>query len=396
MTHSKKRFFSRLKSTFLFLFFIIIIGLLGIAIYNLKLPKESPHKSQLSDVEFTRLSEVTHLRAELGNEIWPGWENEETPLLIYNEAYAFLVGMNDPKAGWIRVPYKTIEGGTWKKIETDDYHYYRQELPESGETPQAFIVEIGDDFVASMTTKDWTKIQLMQMIQADLPGFLKPIMPYSLFINRFDSDWHVTGILHESFHAFQANQAYERLRSSEHANSYHNQYPWDSADMRESWLQERQMLAKALMEDDKQEIEASIREWLAIRNERREKMDSTLISYEKQREWLEGAAKYAELKSLELASNTKNYIPLDGMKADADFNFYNNAEDHLKQEIRQLKSDLQFSESIFYYSGWAQAELLDRLYPGWKLRYFEEGVYLDDLLAEACIPISCPASGFTN
>jgi hypothetical protein len=37
----------------------------------------------------------------------------------------------------------------------------------------------------------------------------------------------------------------------------------------------------------------------------------------------------------------------------------------------------------FYYSGMAQAFLLDQLMPGWKARAFDEGVWLDDLLAEA-------------
>ena len=37
----------------------------------------------------------------------------------------------------------------------------------------------------------------------------------------------------------------------------------------------------------------------------------------------------------------------------------------------------------FYYSGMAQAFLLDRLLPGWKLRAFTEGAWLDTMLEEA-------------
>jgi hypothetical protein len=37
----------------------------------------------------------------------------------------------------------------------------------------------------------------------------------------------------------------------------------------------------------------------------------------------------------------------------------------------------------FYYSGMAQAYLLDRLSPGWKQSAFQPGVYLDELLAAA-------------
>ena len=37
----------------------------------------------------------------------------------------------------------------------------------------------------------------------------------------------------------------------------------------------------------------------------------------------------------------------------------------------------------FYYSGMAQAYLLDRLLPGWKQRAFEDGIWLETLLIEA-------------
>jgi hypothetical protein len=37
----------------------------------------------------------------------------------------------------------------------------------------------------------------------------------------------------------------------------------------------------------------------------------------------------------------------------------------------------------FYYSGFRQAVLLDRLMPGWKVRMWSEGIWLEDLLREA-------------
>jgi hypothetical protein len=37
----------------------------------------------------------------------------------------------------------------------------------------------------------------------------------------------------------------------------------------------------------------------------------------------------------------------------------------------------------FYDSGMAQAALLDRLLPGWKAQFFDEGVFLEELLATA-------------
>ncbi len=44
---------------------------------------------------------------------------------------------------------------------------------------------------------------------------------------------------------------------------------------------------------------------------------------------------------------------------------------------------LDQGNSRFYCTGMAQAFLLDRLAPGCKTRAFDDGVWLDDLLAEA-------------
>ena len=68
------------------------------------------------------------------------------------------------------------------------------------------------------------------------------------------------------------------------------------------------------------------------------------------------------------------------MKSVPDFNAYREYGDQRKQEISQLKSDMQFSESMFYYTGWAQAELLDQLRTNWKKEVMNTEVFLDELL----------------
>lgn len=376
-----KRGRSKIKLSLLILLGVVITLLTVVSFINLSLPSESPIIDRLSPTERIRIAEATHLQQTLGDRIWPGWGQQSIPILLFNEETVFLTGMDDsPADGWIRVPYKTVDGSEWEKI-PGPQPYYRQPLPKTGKSPQAFIVKIGDDYVASMTTKDWTKIHLMQLIKDDLPNFLKPVMPYSLIINRFDSDWHITAILHESFHAFQARKAYDRVKEAEDMNTFHDSYPWDESAFREAWLKEREFLAKAMNSSSLDETEDLIREWLKVRNERRSEMDPSSIQYEKEREWLEGTAKYAEMNSWKLGSKESLYTPLTATKHDPDFEYYLGANDKWEQEIRQLKSDLNFSESTFYYTGWAQAQLLDKVYPAWKEIAFENGVYLDELLA---------------
>lgn len=382
MGNKKSGWMKRLKKTGFYILLLFVLLTSMIAIFNLNLPSESPNPDQLSETELNRLNEINHLRTALGDRIWPGWGDQNIPIVVYNEAYVFLTGLENPSSGWVKVPYKSVVGGPWQAV-GGAIHYHKQHIPEDGQTPQAFIVEIGDTYAASMTTKDWTKIELMQIIKDELPNFLKPIMPYSLIINKFNSDWHITSILHESFHAFQAQQNYERVKLAESLNSLHDSYPWHDPDFRGKWVEERHLLATIMAKNEREDISALVKEWLRIRNARRAILNPDLIHYEKQREWLEGLAKYAELQSWKLASDPELYKPIPGMKEDPDFNFYKKAEDQLVNERRQLRSDLGFSESMFYYSGWAQAELLERLNPNWKSNALESGIFLDELIEKS-------------
>lgn len=380
----RKKWWHTIKKIALWVIMILVLLLAGIALYNRTLPTASPVIENLSEDEQIRLRETTHLRNTIGNQVWPGWAGLEIPLLVYNERYAFLMGISDPDSGWVRVPFGSLEGGPWHPVPGGGY--FRQPLPESGATPQAFIVRIGDHFAASMTTLDWTGIKLVAMMREQLPGFIVPIMPYALFLAQFGSDWHVSALLHESFHVVQARQAYDRLVDAEEAVSYEGRYPWDDTSFREQWLNERRLLARALgsTEGDRERLLELVSEWWAVRQERQRTIPGEAVDYERKREWLEGLAKYAELRIWLLANASDAYAPLPGMEQVEDFNAYREAREHRNREIDQLESDLQFGETIFYYSGWAQAALLDRLAtPDWKEKIMEEGVYLDQLLAEA-------------
>lgn len=360
------------------LFLLSVVILAGIAVYNRTLPDTSPLLTKLSEEEQVRIREINHLRNELGDEVWPGWSDQAIPILLYNEGYAFLTGIQDPAPGWVRVPYGTPEGAEWEHVSGADY--YRQQLPFNGVSPQAFIVRIGDTFAASMTTKAWTSIHMVELIKSELPGPLKPVFPYFVFTNQFNSDWYVSAVLHESFHVLQARYAYERLEESERATALESEYPWENEEFRALWLEEREVLAEALGTVDIGELRERVNEWVDLRRERRKQMPVKLVRYEQRREWLEGLAKYAEIAIWQVAHQSPDYEPVPGMTELSDFDCYREAPEYRNREISQLQSDLQFSESMFYYTGWAQAELLDRLDVTWKERIMDGGVYLDELL----------------
>lgn len=360
---------------------LVVLLFAGIALYNQTLPTSSPEVSELSREEQARLSEVTHLRKLLGNRVWPGWGEMEIPLLVYNEEYAFLAGIDQPGTGWMRVPYSdSVEGGAWEQVPGGDY--YRQVLPASGATPQAFIVKNGDRFAASMTTKAWTRIRMVRMIKGELPGVLSPFVPYGVFLMAFNSDWHISAILHESFHVLQARQAYERLVEAERSTAMESSYPWENTGLREQWVKERELLAEAMESENSDRLRELTGTWLEIRDSRREQVSPALVDYERQREWLEGLAKYAEIQIWLEAGRSETYSPVPAMDRVPDFDHYREAASHRQQEISQLKSNLQFDDTIFYYSGWAQAELLDRLDADWKTGALEPGVFLDEMIRD--------------
>lgn len=74
-----------------------------LALSNRMLPTESAQPATLSESEKALLSETIQVRQQVGDAVWPGWETAVIPLIIYNEAYAFLLGYPDPPDGWINV-----------------------------------------------------------------------------------------------------------------------------------------------------------------------------------------------------------------------------------------------------------------------------------------------------
>lgn len=367
-----------------FLIFGLVLSTFAIANYHRS--ESSAYIDSISVIEQNRLKEIDHLRASIGDHIWPGFSDQVIPVILYNEAYVFLSGITNPETGWKTIPFNKPMGVSWTDMNST-LPYFRQPIISSEQVPEAFTVKVGDYYAASITTKEWTEIKLTQMIESDLPSFIKPVFPYFLLTNKLNSDWHISAIIHESFHALQADKAPERVLSAEASNTFERSYPWKNPDFREAWLNERLLLGWILKTRDDQSFRERTKEWLKLRESRRHTFNTPkLTEYEQEREWLEGMAKYAEIRSLVLASNAELYEPLPAMKADRDFNYYKNASKNRNREIKQLQSDLQFSETIFYYTGWAQAEILDRLVHDWKSRALESGVYLDDMIRLAIEP----------
>lgn len=370
----------------------LILALLALAgasaLNNRGLPTRSAVTGRLPAAEQARLAEALHLRATLGDDIWPGWGSARNPVVLYNEAFAFILGEADPAPGWVKVPGDQIVGGPWEVVPGDTFAgatYHRQRLPGSGVTPEAFTVRVGSRYASSFPTMERLQIAMTEQFRRDLPSVLRPIFPYRIATNLFvgGTDGYISLLLHEAFHAHQATTAPARLQAAERATRLEREYEVPDAAMRSPWKDELRLLAEAAAAESCGEAEPLARRFLAARDERRRSagLSPDLVDYERQREWLEGLAKYVELQAWRAAATTATYRPLPAVAGDPAFHGYSNFFTKWSRELAQVRR--ADGDVRFYYSGLAQATMLDRLAPGWKTRGLSEAVWLESLLAEA-------------
>ena len=375
------------------LLLLLLGGVVVSAVSNLFLPVGSEVVDRLDEKEKALLAETFHLRETLGEEAWPGWSEATIPLVVYNEAYAFLIGYpGEPDEGWTAVPAGTAHGGLWEMVPGDTFlgrPYYRVPLPADGTTPQAFTVRVGDEWAGALQTREWMRVAFIQELGEQLPSFLQPIVPYRLVSNLFlgGSDKYIAALLHEAFHAFQGIRAPQRLAAAERAlRRYEERYPFADEGFQDSWQVELELLADALEAEAEAEVSALAAEFLQARAARREAFDLSpaLVGYERHREWVEGVAKYMELEMWRLAATAPGYEPHPATEELADLDDYDRFATAWSREVDQIRRMAgDDGDGRFYYSGMAQAVLLDRLAPGWKARLLNEEATLDQLLSAA-------------
>jgi hypothetical protein len=351
-------------------------------------PERSQIADRLSQAEKAILTEVIHLRQELGDPVWPGWGRANIPMIVYNEAYAFLLGYPDPPPGWIKMPQDERRGAAWEVVPGEDFlgqPYYRQPLPDPNITPENFTVQVGDTWVATLQTMEYSAVAFYRGFRQELPAPINSIIPYRLvwgFLGG-DTEVYISALEHEAFHAYQGSTAADRLAEAEQSMGKSGQYPWEETSFATAWGAEMDRLVEAAKSKSDEDAGKLVLEFLALRDERRAagNLSAELVDFERQREWLEGLAKYAELELLRLAASTPNYQPV--LSADPHFESYRNSQRYWSQQLSEAqRMGIRAGETRFYYSGMVQAVLLDRLLPGWKEHALEQGVFLEDLLRQ--------------
>lgn len=372
-----------------------VIAILGLsAASNLFFPDHSNPVDRLSDLEKARITEAFRLRRKIGDSIWPGLSSAEIPIIVYNEAYVFLTGIDNPDPGWHTVPHNIACGGQWDVVPNDlidGSKYYRQRLPDECASPQAFTVRVGNLWAASMTTKDWMPVKMGNGIRNSLLPAVNAIVPYRLIARIFlglgmNTDGYICAIEHESFHAYQGMISADRLAGAEMllVNLY-GSYPRTDPRFNSDWKAELNVLADALAAKEEKRMVELANEFIALRKNRRKAfhLDPDLEGLERLREWEEGLGKYTELATWKSAASDPVYKHVQNLNADPDFEGYRSFDGKWAEEMITLRLQSRGDDNRFYYSGMAQAFLLDRLQTDWKTRILQNDAFLENLLEEA-------------
>jgi hypothetical protein len=354
--------------------FLIILGSCLIltaisAVSNRNLPNED-NSDQLSPIDQARLLESLQLKTALGDQVWQGWGRADIPIIIWNRSYEFLVNYNGAvPSDWSEITDKNLNGNPYYRRVADD--------------PQNFAVRVGNTWTASIATKNTTDIFLIDAFHDNLPSPVKQVFPYRFLLQP--SETQIGGLLHETFHVYQYQTASERITEAESIHKLGTQYESAAEKFQTEWKKESAILADALKAKTKTEKIEDVRQFLAMRDTRRKSagLSSDLINYERWIEWEEGTAKYIEMAILKQASISPTYQPLPEMNVDPDFKKYQKFSSRWSQEMIQLRYQTSSGETQFYATGMAQAFLLDDLMPDWHTNYWNDGVFLEDLLRSA-------------
>jgi len=300
----------------------------------------------LSSAEKIELIEILRLKNEIGDQVWPGLGRADIPIILFNERSEFLVGLAEPPSPWQVVKGDSFLGRS----------YYLRPAAD----PQAFAVAVGTRWAGSGGT--------LELMDRRIPF-------------RLSVEFHVVVVLHEVFHAFQAARAPQRFAEAMSVYKFESVYPYEDREFSSAWNDEGAALADALAAKDESTISGLVQKFLDIREARRSQisLDPELMVFEHELEWLEGLAKYAEVRFYEIAASRAS---------EAAYANYRSGHPFWPADLARLRRNLggQGGDLRFYLSGVAQAMLLDRLSPGWKARAFKDEANLEDCLRAAVLP----------
>lgn len=315
--------------------------------------------AELTAEELAAIGEAQRLQRGIGDELLPGFGDLPIGFVVFNDAYEFLAA-----------PSGAASPG-WEAVTGADPPYLRRAAVEQ----QAFAIPVGDAWAASLPTRERMNRDYFLGAREQLPFPLAQLLPAGLA--SIPVDQYPSVLLHEATHAFAATTAPDRFADANDAYALEGSYPFDDDTFADGWAAEGAALHEAMTALDIAGAREAAERFLDLRAERRRgaRLSPALIGFEQDLEWLEGMAKYVEIRSYRLAAAEPG-ADARGYRADAPY---------WDQEIARLAGGIEDADGDyrFYLSGMGIASVLDRLVPDWKTDQPLPDLVLEEALAAA-------------
>lgn len=297
-------------------------------------------------VDLIRLGEAARLVQEVGNVVWPDWEEAAFPVLLVEAEREVLVGYPRTPPGFVPVGYSVVlQKGLLGRTRQFDPGLLAT-FPAFGLPP---LVVIGRAEVTNKTSTEW-----------------------------------VLTVLHEHFHQYQmADPGYFSavdgldLSGGDETGMWMLNYPfpYESAEVADSFTRLSQELASLLRDSSPTD---RTRFWLAYSNflESLAEKDRRYLSLQI---WQEGMARYVELRVAEVAASS-SYSPSVEFLTLSDAEAYSDVASRMRAKILAELEDSGFSMQkrvSFYAFGARLALLLDQDGKDWKSRYLAEKFFVE-------------------
>lgn len=335
----------RICLVFVIFILITLIGLLiNHAVFDYQYSQMDTKAERLSDTEILQIQSVYDYLLESGKDIFPGFDGTTIDLIIFNDQYEFLICEKADASEWINIGYNDI----LKK------NIYRRPAND----PQAFAVYTADRWVGSMATQN-TFNRSIYMTMKEQAGIFGYLIPPQIF--HADAAYYKGTVIHEMLHAFQAQENQVRVDSAASAHDISSDY-YDNERFESLIRSEGEYLQKALDAESREETLRYVALFLDARETRRTEcgLTSDEISMEREFEWLEGMARYAEYQS---SKDSKSII---------------------RSSLGKIIDKVKVKSDDRYYSlGLAEGLILDKLGVDWKDSAFSGEFVFEDALARS-------------
>lgn len=267
-------------------------------------------------------------------QIFNEFTSQQVDLIIYNKKFEFLFSSQQEGSDWDYLNYNA----DMKK------YLYRRVANNS----QAFAVKVDNRWVGSFPTYNYYNQSIIDTIGV--------IIPPQLF--SADKDYYRGIVIHEMVHAYQGNLNNARVDEDEHLHEIGSAF-YNNKRFNNFIKEEGEYLEKAIRTEDKELVLTYIMKFLETRANRRVSCDMSEeeISAEKELEWLEGIARYAE------------YIASEGTKSIIGKN--------LGQITKKVGTK---NDDRYYTTGMAQMLILQKLNID-----FEDNIFTNNITLEECL-----------